>query len=72
VISPAPSGGDVTLSSKRPDVTVELSWTEPEANAPLEDALFELRPPGGARVVELDEGGPLPPPLLPGEPTPGS
>lgn len=57
--------GDVTLSSRSPAVRVELAWSEPEANAALADALFRLEPPAGARVVELEEGGPLPPPLLP-------
>jgi hypothetical protein len=63
---------DLTLSSDRPKVAVELSWSEPEANAALDDALFELRQPRGARVVDLDEGGPLPETLLPGEERPGS
>jgi hypothetical protein len=59
--------GDVTLSSKDPAARVELVWSDPEANAALEQAAFDLRPPAGARVVELEEGGPLPPPLLPEE-----
>jgi hypothetical protein len=65
--------GDVTLSSERPAARIELTWPEPEVNVPLEDALFELRPPAGAAVVELEEGGPLPPLLLPedGPPTGG-
>jgi hypothetical protein len=66
-VNGAAGPGDVTLSSDRPRVEVELTWPEPEANAPLEDALFELRAPAGARVVELEEGGPLPPLLLPEE-----
>jgi hypothetical protein len=30
-------------------------------NAALAPALFQLRPPAGARVVDLDRGGPPPP-----------
>jgi hypothetical protein len=71
LVGGAAGPGDVTLSSERPDVEIELTWPEPEVNAPLEDALFELRPPPGASVVELDEGGPLPPLLLPEEASPG-
>jgi hypothetical protein len=65
LVDGAAGPGDLTLSSEA--VRIELTWPEPEANVPLEDALFELRPPPGAAVVELGEGGPLPPPLLPEE-----
>jgi hypothetical protein len=58
--------GDLKLSSDQPPVRIELSWSEAEANAPLEASLFELRPPAGARVVDLDASGPAPS-LLPDE-----
>ncbi len=58
---------DVTLSSDRPPVRVELAWTdEVEANPPGDAALFRMDAPAGARVVELDLVGdqPAPPPLF--------
>jgi hypothetical protein len=62
--------GDITVSSDRPKVRVQLGWVDFEANAPLEAALFRLEPPAGARVVELGApGAPLPASVFP-EPPP--
>jgi hypothetical protein len=73
LVDGAAGPGDVTISSEDPAVRIELTWPEPEVNVALEDALFELRPPPGAAVVDLEEGGPLPPLLLPAdEPPPGT
>jgi hypothetical protein len=58
--------GDVTLSSG--EVRVEVGWVDYEANAALDDALFRLEPPSGARIVELDApGAERPAPVFEGE-----
>jgi hypothetical protein len=53
--------GEVTLRAEAPRVRLELRWRDVEVNAALDPALFHLEPPGGARVVDLDAGGPPPP-----------
>ena len=57
----APFPREVRLSSGEPTVEVKLEWSEVEVNGEAGDALFRLDPPRGARVVELDEGGVVPP-----------
>jgi hypothetical protein len=58
--------GDMTFSSG--DVRVEVGWVDYEANALLEEALFRMEPPAGARVVDLDApGAELPAPVFEGE-----
>jgi hypothetical protein len=66
--------GDVTLSSARPPVTIELGWVEYSGGGPLDPALFRLDPPAGARVLDLDAGSvpPSGPWSEPGPPEPGS
>ncbi len=57
---------EASLASPGHRVRVELAWTDPEPNAPLDPALFRLDPPRGARVEELPRSAPLlPAPLAP-------
>jgi hypothetical protein len=52
---------------------VKLEWRDVEVNGETDDALFRLDPPRGARVVELGEGGvvpPVPPPAVPAAESP--
>ncbi len=53
--------GEVALRAEAPRVRLELRWRDVEVNGALDPALFRLEPPRGARVVELDAGGPPPP-----------
>lgn len=53
--------GEVTLRSDAPRTRLDLRWRDAEVNAALSPALFKLAPPAGARVVDLDRGGPPPP-----------
>ncbi len=42
------------LRSDAANVRLELTWTQVEVNGALDPALFELRPPRGVRVVDVD------------------
>jgi outer membrane lipoprotein-sorting protein len=53
---------DLVLHSADPSVKLELHWTDVEVNADLEESMFRIDPPRGARVVDLDAGGPDEPP----------
>jgi hypothetical protein len=69
----APFPREVRLSSGDPAVEVKLEWRDVEVNGETDDALFRLDPPRGARVVELGEGGvvpPVPPPAVPAAESP--
>lgn len=60
--------GEVSLRAEAPRTRLELRWRDAEVNAALDPALFRLKPPAGARLVDLDQGGPPPPEdLLRGE-----
>lgn len=48
--------GEVVLTA--PEVSMRVTWSEPEPGAALEDALFAPRLPRGARVVDLAETPP--------------
>jgi hypothetical protein len=52
----------LVLRSEDPAVKLELYWTDVEVNADLEESLFRIEAPRGARVVDLDAGGPDEPP----------
>jgi hypothetical protein len=54
----------VEISAEQPRVRVALGWKEPDLLAPLDQALFRMDPPAGARIVDLDLS-PEPPPALP-------
>jgi hypothetical protein len=43
-----------SLRSEAADVRLELRWEQLEVNGALDPALFELRPPKGARIVDVD------------------
>jgi len=43
-----------SLRSDAADVRLELRWEQLEVNGELDPALFELRPPKGARIVDVD------------------
>ncbi len=43
-----------SLRSDPADVELELRWEQLEVNGELDPALFELRPPKGARIVDVD------------------
>jgi hypothetical protein len=58
---------EVEIAADRPRVRVALGWKEPDPLSPLDQALFRMDPPTGARVVDLDLS-PEPPPPLPLEP----
>jgi len=49
--------GEVELRSDSPKVKLALRWKDLEPNAVLDDGLFRMAPPPGARVVDLDEKG---------------
>lgn len=55
---------EVTVTSRDPDVRIELAWKEPAVGNRLDAALFRMEPPAGAKVVDLDAGAP-PPAALP-------
>ena len=49
--------GEVELRSNSPRVKLSLRWKDVEPNPALDEGLFRLSPPPGARVVDLDEIG---------------
>jgi hypothetical protein len=59
---------DVQLRSSSPRVRVDLHWREVEVNGEVDPALFDMLPPAGARVVDLDSADGRPPPS-PWDPT---
>ncbi|HSN91045.1 MAG TPA: DUF4292 domain-containing protein [Anaeromyxobacteraceae bacterium] len=64
----APFPGEIRLSSQDPAVEVRLEWRSVEPNVEADGSLFRLEPPRGARVVELDRGGVVPPAPPPAQP----
>lgn len=61
---PDPAGSfpaSIRLRTEGPDVDVRLEWLDVETNGEGDGALFRLEPPSGARVVEIPEGGAVPP-----------
>lgn len=63
--------GEIAIRADAPSTRIELRWKDAEVNAALDPALFRLKPPAGARRIELDQGGPPPPEdLLRGEGAP--
>ncbi len=70
--SATPAASGLRVSSDRPPVRIDVGWADLEANVALEDSLFRMTPPAGARIVDLDAGAvPPPPPVFP-EGAPGS
>jgi hypothetical protein len=66
------ASSDVRLSSERPPVRIDVGWGDVETNVALEDSLFGIVPPGGARIFDLDAGAvPALPPVFP-QGAPGS
>jgi outer membrane lipoprotein-sorting protein len=61
---------EVTVSAREPRAKVQLTWTEAEPGAALEDTLFAPTVPRGARVVDLAET-PSPAGLFPEARPPG-
>jgi len=55
----------VHLAASEAGVKLDVRWTEVEVNGALDPALFQLAPPRGARVVDLDGGVPPVSPFLP-------
>lgn len=63
---------NVVISARDPAVRLEVGWKDPEVGRPLDPALFRMKAPAGARVVDLDVVAeppqvPLPGALAPGE-----
>lgn len=50
------------LRASSPKVKLDVRWKDATVNGPLDDALFRLSPPRGARVVDLDAPAEPPPP----------
>lgn len=46
-----------SLRSDAANVRLELKWEQVEVNGDVDSALFELRPPKGARIVDVDAPG---------------
>jgi hypothetical protein len=66
---PVPFPEAVRLRAADPDVEVRLGWRDVDVNGREDGALFRLDPPSGARVVDLGEGGAVPPaPPVPSAP----
>lgn len=51
---PAWFPGWLALRSDASRVRLELSWTQVEVNGDVDPAIFELKPPKGARIVDVD------------------
>ncbi len=51
---------DARLDAPLDEARIELSWSDVELNGPLDEALFHLEPPKGAKVVELLPGAAVP------------
>jgi hypothetical protein len=59
------------LAAEEPRVRVAVAWKNPDTPDALDEALFRMEPPAGARVVDLDAPS-EPLPALPLSPQPGS
>jgi len=60
----------VKLEAAAAGARIDLEWKDDlEVNAELEASLFQVRPGGGVRVVDLARGQPIPRPELPLQPS---